>query len=264
VPYLVVAYQALPEETLHCANTLFGQFNKHSCHLAMIELIRGLGDSANGRASEACASLLMSAIRSSPLEVIGEYVDTLTQVLLRGMMTDGFQPAMEACLVSFGELVTKFTKESLIKYMGIITGVVAESGSSIPGLALPKSFETLWPIYQQALMFGNMDSREAAATGLAVLVEQTPLDRLKPNAIKVTGPLIRVLGDKYPASVKVGILSSLKILIERLEVALKPFVPQLQTTYQKCVQDTDPRVQELAEESQAMLARLSAPRVVPQ
>ena len=264
VPYLIVAYQTLPEETLHCGNALFGMFNKHSCHLAMIELIRGLGDTGNGRAREACASLLMSGIRCSPLEVIGEYVDTLTQVLLRGMMTDSYQPAMEACLISFGELVTKFTKESMIKYMGIITGVVDESGSAIPGLALPKAFETLWPIYQQALMFGNMDSREAAATGLPVLLEHTPLDRLKPNAIKVTGPLIRVLGDKYPAPIKMGVLKSLKVLIERLEVALKPFVPQLQTTYQKCVQDTDTGVRELAEESQALLTRISAPRVVPQ
>jgi hypothetical protein len=180
------------------------------------------------------------------------------------MMTENYQPAMEACLISFGELVTKFTKESMIKYMGIITGVVDESGSAIPGLALPKAFETLWPIYQQALMFGNMDSREAAATGLPVLLEHTPLDRLKPNAIKVTGPLIRVLGDKYPAPIKMGVLKSLKVLIERLEVALKPFVPQLQTTYQKCVQDTDAGVRELAEESQALLTRISAPRVVPQ
>ena len=138
----------------------------------------------------------------------------------------------------------------------------------MPGMALPKCFETLWPVYQQALMFGNMESREAAAKGLAKLLENTPVDRLKPNAIKVTGPLIRVLGDKYPAPVKMGVLESLKILIERLGVALKPFVPQLQTTYQKCTQDTDAGVRELAEQSQALLGTLSsgaaATRVVSQ
>jgi len=42
---------------------------------------------------------------------------------------------------------------------------------------------------------------------------------------------------------------------------VKPFLPQLQTTYQKCAQDPDSAVKQLAEESQALLAKLAlAPR----
>jgi hypothetical protein len=243
---------------------MLSQFNRHSCHLATIELIRGLGDASNGVLREACASLLASCIKCAPLEVIAEYTDTLVPVLVRGMLADAYQPAMEAQLLSFGELVTKLTKESMIKYMESIKSSVDDvvSKSDQPaGLGLPRTFETLWPVYQQALMFGGQDSREAAAKGLVVLVEKTPSDRLKPNAIKVTGPLIRVLGDRYPAKVRVALLKTLQVLLTRLEAAVKPFLPQLQTTYQKCAQDPDSAVKQLAEESQALLAKLAlAPR----
>ena len=154
-----------------------------------------------------------------------------------------------------------------MKHMVSIKSAVddAVSKGEVAGLAYPRTFETLWPIYQQALMFGSQDAREAAAKGLVVLVEMTPIDRLKPNAIKVTGPLIRVLGDRYPANVRVALLRTLQVLLQRLDAALKPFLPQLQTTYQKCAQDTDAGVKQLAEESQLLLAKIApAPRVTPQ
>ena len=259
VPYLMTAFATCPEECLHAGNELFGHFNKHSCHLAMIELVRGLGDKTNGQLREACASLLASCVKCSPVEVVGEYVDTLVVALIRGMLADAYLPAMEASLAAFAELTNKMTKESMMKYMADIKKTIDDviAPGDCPGLGLPRTFETLWPVYQQALMFGGTESREAAAKGLVVLVEKTPTDRLKPNAIKVTGPLIRVLGDRYPANVRVALLKTLQVLLQRLESALKPFLPQLQTTYQKCAQDTDEGVRQLAEASQALLTRLA-------
>jgi len=258
--YLMGAYSLCPEETLHCGNELFRHFNRHSCHLALIELIRGLGDNNNGQLREACAILIASCVRVSPLEVVAEYTDTLVPVLVRGNLADPYQPAMEACLQAFAELTTKITKETMVKFMRVIADTVDDVllGGQVPGLGLNKTFENLWLVYQQALMFGSSDAREAAAEGLVVLIKHTPYERLKPNAIKVTGPLIRVLGDRYPANVRIALLQSLELLIERLETALKPFLPQLQTTYQKCAQDTEGGVRQLAEASQALLSKLSA------
>ena len=105
-------------------------------------------------------------------------------------------------------------------------------------------------------MFGTPNSRELAAKGLVVLIDKTPVDRLKPNAIKITGPLIRVLGDRYPSSVRIPLLKCLQILLVRLEAALKPFLPQLQTTYQKCAQDSDPLVVQIAQESPNILSNI--------
>ncbi|TEB16913.1 hypothetical protein C9890_0544 [Perkinsus sp. BL_2016] len=198
VGYLMSAYKSCPAEALHAGNELFGHLNRHSCHLALIELLRGLGDSTNEVLREACANLIASCTKFAPLEVVAEYMDSLIPMLIRGTLSDPYQPAMEACLLALGELITKFTKESMVKYIREIAGTV-ENAESASGLALPRTFETLWPVYQQALMFGSNEAREIAATGLVVLVQQTPTERLKPNAIKITGPLIRVLGDNIEA-----------------------------------------------------------------
>lgn len=55
----------------------------------------------------------------------------------------------------------------------------------------------------------------------------------------VCRPLIRILGDRFPWQVKSAILSTLTIIIMKGGIALKPFLPQLQTTFVKCLQDNN-------------------------
>ena len=81
--------------------------------------------------------------------------------------------------------------------------------------------------------------RESAAEGLREAVMSTTTAALKPHVIPITGPLIRILGDKYPAAVKSAILGALAVMIDKGGPALKPFVPQLQTTFVKCLSDAN-------------------------
>lgn len=60
---------------------------------------------------------------------------------------------------------------------------------------------------------------------------------LKPMLIKTTGPLIRVIGDRNTSSVKSASMSALLVLMERGGLGLKAFVPQLQSTFIKSLQD---------------------------
>ncbi len=123
-----------------------------------------------------------------------ENIDTVIPLLINSALTDSYQPSLESSLNAFNELTTKITREVMISHMVLIASTVDSAvvgkGASEPvqGLAFPKTFEVLWPIYHQALMFGTNPAREAAAKGLVVLVERMPLERLKPHAIKVTGP----------------------------------------------------------------------------
>ena len=52
-------------------------------------------------------------------------------------------------------------------------------------------------------------------------------------------PLIRIVGDRFTWQVKAAILSTLSVVLTKGGIALKPFLPQLQTTFIRCLQDTN-------------------------
>ncbi|CAK9164333.1 unnamed protein product [Ilex paraguariensis] len=75
-------------------------------------------------------------------------------------------------------------------------------------------------------------------------------------------PLIRIISDRFPWQVKGAILSTLSIIIRKGGMALKPFLPQLQTTFIKCLQDNTRTVRSSAAFALGKLSALTA-RVDP-
>ena len=133
----------------------------------------------------------------------------------------------------------------------------------IPGLCLPKGLAPIVQVYLQGVLVGkNSEVREEAAEGLREAVMSTTTAAIKPHVIPITGPLIRILGDKYPGSVKSAILGALAVMIEKGGLALKPFVPQLQTTFVKCLSDANRSVRQRAAAALGRLMTLQ-PRVDP-
>ena len=55
--------------------------------------------------------------------------------------------------------------------------------------------------------------------------------------MSITGPLIRVLGERYSWSVKSAVLDAIYFLLLKVDVTLKPFLPQLQPTFMKNLND---------------------------
>ena len=83
----------------------------------------------------------------------------------------------------------------------------------------------------------SADLKEVAAEGLGELVESTSEDSLKPFVIQMAGPLIRVVGDRFPWQVKAAILRTLGLLVSRSGPNLKPLVAPLQATFMKALAD---------------------------
>lgn len=105
----------------------------------------------------------------------------------------------------------------------------------------------VYPLLQEGLLTGSPDVvREQAALGMGELIEATDDKSLKPFVPQMAGPLIRIIGDRFPWQVKAAILSTLTLLIQKATIMMKPFVPQLQTTFVKNLSDPTPTVRSRA------------------
>lgn len=128
----------------------------------------------------------------------------------------------------------------------------------VPGFCLPKGVQPVINIYLQGLLQGaSPESRELAADGLGELLSCTSEEVLKPYLMLIAGPLIRILSEKLAPEIKAAVLTAAGLLIERAGVALKALVPQMQTTFLKCLNDPTSRlVRVRAAENVGMLASM--------
>ena len=122
---------------------------------------------------------------------------------------------------------------SLRQALSFVRKEVDENGH-LPGFGLPKKgINCIVPIFKEGILSGSPDMKEQSAICLQEVIELTEPSALKPSVIGLAGPLIRVLGDRFGPQVKCPLLSTLELLLSRAGIALKAFLPQLQTTFLK-------------------------------
>lgn len=123
--------------------------------------------------------------------------------------------------------------------------------------------EPLLPIYQRGILYGSASIREVSASGLGEVIALTSDKYLAgPVIIKMTGPLLRVVGDRNPSNVKIAILRTLGLILVKGGPALRAFVPQFQTTFVKALSDPSRQVRLEAIKALSLLMPLST-RVDP-
>lgn len=115
--------------------------------------------------------------------------------------------------------------------------LTGKPGHDLAAFTLPRGPSCILPIFLHGLMYGSNDEREDSALGIADVVSKTPAVNLKPFVSTITGPLIRVVGERFSSDIKAAILYALNILFAKIPQFLKPFIPQLQRTFVKSLSD---------------------------
>ena len=220
-------------------------------HLMIYLFERVKPDMAPEKRAAACVTLQIYYETSAKGTLTSYTTDWIR--LLFGLLDDALAGGMNVVRSAWGALsalVAQIKKEDLDTYVGptrralqsLIHDVQArqqsQSGSmTIAGLCLPKGIGCVLPIFLQGLMYGNTDAREQSARGIGDLIEYACAESIQPYVIPITGPLIRIVGDKFAPGIKEAILDDLKRLLSKVPQQLKPFMPQLQRTLIKALSD---------------------------
>lgn len=114
---------------------------------------------------------------------------------------------------------------------------VGDESAVVAGLQLPRAPAPFVPVFCEGLLHGSPEVREQSALGLAELVEMASVASLKTFVIKMVGPLIRVMSERFPWQVKAAIIRAMTVILEKCSLMLRAFAPQLQSTFVKCLSD---------------------------
>uniref|UniRef100_A0A803L554 TOG domain-containing protein n=1 Tax=Chenopodium quinoa TaxID=63459 RepID=A0A803L554_CHEQI len=221
------------------------------------ELIKGSGDSkASIRRSS--SYLIGHLFENSKLYLDDEAPSMISTLIV--LLSDSDHETVVTAWEALLRVVNSIPKEVLPSHIKLVRD--AGGPVLVPGFCLPKALQPVLPIFLQGLISGSAELREQAALGLGELIDVTSEPALKAFVIPITGPLIRIIGDRFPWQVKSAILSTLTIIIKKGGMALKPFLPQLQTTFIKCLQDNTRTVRSSAALALGKLSALSS-RVDP-
>ncbi|KAF8985319.1 translational activator of GCN4 [Entomortierella lignicola] len=223
-------------ETTICA-LLQSIDNAEGAHTLMMMLFELVKSEDPSKRSSGCNILATFCAEST--QDISRYISDWIRVLIN-LLDDRTQTVVVSALAALNAVtrtVRKDDLEGLVQSVRRSVRAVGTAGVDLPGFCLPKGIAPLLPIFLQGLMNGSNSIREASALGIGDLIQRTSADALKPFVTQITGPLIRIVGDRHPAEVKSAILSTLSLLLQKVPAHLKPFLPQLQRTFIKSLTD---------------------------
>ncbi|KAK3197859.1 hypothetical protein Dsin_021274 [Dipteronia sinensis] len=220
--------QALAKEA---AETVALVIDEEGVESLISELLKGVGDSqASIRRSS--AYLIGYFYKNSKLSLVDEAPNMISTLII--LLSDPDSDTVAVAWEALSRVVGSVPKEVLPSYIKLVRDAISTSRDKerrkkkggpilIPGFCLPKALQPLLPIFLQGLISGSAELREQAAVGLGELIEVTSEPALKGFVIPITGPLIRIIGDRFPWQVKSAILSTLSILIRKGGMALETF-----------------------------------------
>lgn len=144
---------------------------------------------------------------------------------------------VQAALAALVKAQDKSMLEKLVKPAHQALTISGVRGTNLPGFELPRGPNCVLPIFSHGLMYGTSEQRVLSALSIAEVIDRTPAANLKVFATPITGPLIRVIGERVSSDIKSAILSALISLLRKIPQFLRPFIPQLQRTFVRSLSD---------------------------
>ncbi|XP_035228033.1 eIF-2-alpha kinase activator GCN1-like [Stegodyphus dumicola] len=173
---------------------------------------------------------------------ISQHVPQLIRGLIR-LFTEKDQKVLQLSWEALNAVTKNLNTSEQLKLVSDVRQAVRfaasdlKPGELLPGFCLQKGITPILPIFREAILNGVAEDKEQAAQGLGEVIKLTSADALKPSVVHITGPLIRILGDRYNWPIKVAFLETLALLLAKVGMMLKPFLPQLQTTFLRSLSD---------------------------
>lgn len=206
----------------------------------IMDILMSSAKSDNMSTRKSSASLLAAFCMHTPGDFT-QYVPQLLRCLLL-LMAETDRDILQRSWDALNAVVKGLDSAQQIAHVSDVRQAVRFAASDskqleLPGFCLPKGISPLLPVFREAILNGLPEEKENAAQGLGEIISITSAQSLQPSVVHITGPLIRILGDRFNAGVKAAVLETLAILLHKVGVILKQFLPQLQTTFLKALHD---------------------------
>ncbi|CAN7985199.1 unnamed protein product [Ixodes pacificus] len=249
LPALLTAFSAAidtpkqQEELEYCQAVVLSVGDEAGVRTVVEQLLEG----ARQREQRRGAVALLCAFCSHTKAPLGPHVPQLLRELLR-LFTDTDRHVLQLAGEALAAVTKTLDTNQQIEYVADVRQAIRFAVSDLkgqehlPGFCQEKGISPILPIFREAILIGVPELKEQAAQGLGEVIRLTDPASLKQSVISITGPLIRILGDRFSFGVKVAVLETLALLLAKVGVQLKPFLPQLQTTFLKALNDGNRQV----------------------
>ena len=132
----------------------------------------------------------------------------------------------------------------------------------LPGFKTAQGFLPLSIVYRESIINGPADKKELAANSLCEIMAYSSEAAVKASTMKIAGSVVRILSeciikDRHPGSVKVALLETLILLITKVGVKIRPFIPLCELTFKKLSLDPHDLVRLRTGVALEMLAQVS-------
>lgn len=239
---LAVAFGTAEEaqEAEYCQNVILAVSDEVGIR-TIIDTLMDASKSKDNDTKKAAATLLCAFCNNSP----GDYSQYIPQLLqgLMHLLAETDKEILQRSWEGLNAVTKTLDSTQQIAHVTDVRQAVKFASSDLPpngdlpGFCLPKGIAPLLPVFREAILNGLPDEKENAAQGLGEIISLTSASSLQPSVVHITGPLIRILGDRFNAGVKAAVLETLAILLFKVGIMLKQFLPQLQTTFLKALND---------------------------